>query len=143
MFIVNESITVGAETGERLRSLILKYIREKSLIGHKYDWEHWRVNTRAKQSVLLSVMIILMSFFWILSIVLTVVKMHSLGDGAVLWMGCSVAPPGVWLRWYLARLNGQGIGKQRSLKWLPTGTLVANVLAAGIMAVLAVTSKAV
>lgn len=143
MFIVNESITVGAETGERLRSLILKYIREKSLIGHKYDWEHWRVNTRAKQSVLLSVMIILMSFFWILSIVLTVVKMHSLADGAVLWMGCSVAPPGVWLRWYLARLNGQGIGKQRSLKWLPTGTLVANVLAAGIMAVLAVTSKAV
>lgn len=143
MFIVNESITVGAETGERLRSMILKYIREKSLIGHKYDWEHWRVNTRAKQSVLLSVMIILMSFFWILSIVLTVVKMHSLGDGAVLWMGCSVAPPGVWLRWYLARLNGQGIGKQRSLKWLPTGTLVANVLAAGIMAVLAVTSKAV
>ncbi|CAD6212097.1 unnamed protein product [Miscanthus lutarioriparius] len=143
MFIVNESITIGAETGERLRSLILKYIREKSLIGHKYDWEHWRVDTRTKQFVILSVMIILMSFFWILSIVLTVVKMHSLADGAVLWMGCSVAPPGVWLRWYLARLNGQGIGKQRSLKWLPIGTLVANVLAAGIMAILAVTSKAV
>jgi fluoride ion exporter CrcB/FEX len=88
-------------------------------------------------------MIILMSFFWVLSIVLTVVKMHSLADGAVLWMGCSVAPPGVWLRWYLARLNGQGIGKQRSLKWLPIGTLVANVLAAGIMAILAITSKAV
>ncbi|EER91904.1 fluoride export protein 1 [Sorghum bicolor] len=143
MFIVNESITIGAETGERLRSLILKYIREKSLIGHKYGWEHWRVDTRTKQFVLLSVMIILMSSFWVLSIVLTVVKMHSLADGAVLWMGCSVAPPGVWLRWYLARLNGQGIGKQRSLKWLPIGTLVANVLAAGIMAVLAVTSKAV
>ncbi|XP_066388178.1 fluoride export protein 1-like [Miscanthus floridulus] len=143
MFIVNESITIGAETGERLRSLILKYITEKSLIGHKYDWKHWRVDTRTKQFVILSVMIILMSFFWILSIVLTVVKMHSLADGAVLWMGCSVAPPGVWLRWYLARLNGQGIGKQRSLKWLPIGTLVANVLAAGIMAILAVTSKAV
>lgn len=143
MFIVNESITIGAETGERLRSLILKYIREKSLIGHKYEWEHWRLDTKTKQSVLLSVMIILMSFFWVLSIVLTVVKMHSLADGAVLWMGCSVAPPGVWLRWYLARLNGQGIGKQRSLKWLPIGTLVANVLAAGIMAILAVTSKAV
>nr|CAB3495214.1 unnamed protein product [Digitaria exilis] len=46
MFIVNESITVGAETGERLRSLILKHIREKSSIGHKYDWEHWRMDTR-------------------------------------------------------------------------------------------------
>jgi fluoride exporter len=42
MFIVNESITVGAETGERLRSLILKYIRENSSIGSKCDWEHWR-----------------------------------------------------------------------------------------------------
>lgn len=143
MFIVNESITIGAETGERLRSLILNYIREKSLIGHKYDWENWRVDTRTKQSVLLSVMMILMSFLWVLSIVLTIIKVHSLADGAVLWMGCSVAPPGVWLRWYLARLNGQGIGKKRSFKWLPIGTLVANVLAAGIMAALAVTSKAV
>jgi len=143
MFIVNESITVGAETGERLRSLILKYIKGRCSIGHKYDWEHWRVDTRTKQSVLLSVMMIVMSFLWVLSIVLAVVKLRSLADGAVLWMGCSVAPPGVWLRWYLARLNGQGIGKHRSFKWLPIGTLAANVLAAGIMAALAVTSKAV
>ncbi|KAF8728156.1 hypothetical protein HU200_018739 [Digitaria exilis] len=143
MFIVNESITVGAETGERLRSLILKHISEKSSIGHKYDWEHWRMDTRTKQSVLLSVMMVLMSFLWVLSIVLAVVNVRNLADGAVLWMGCSVAPPGVWLRWYLARLNGQGIGKQGSFKWLPVGTLAANVLAAGIMAALAVTSKAV
>ena len=143
MFIVNESITVGVETGERLRSLILKYIKGRCSIGHKYDWEHWRVDTRTKQSVLLSVMMIVMSFLWVLSIALAVVKVRSLSDGAVLWMGCSVAPPGVWLRWYLARLNGQGIGKHQSFKWLPIGTLAANVLAAGIMAALAVTSKAV
>ncbi|CAN6288728.1 unnamed protein product [Urochloa humidicola] len=143
MFIVNESITIGAETGERLRSSILKYIRERSLIGHKYDWEQWRVDTRTKQSMHLSAMMILMSLLWILSIVLAVVKVHSLADGAILWMGCSVAPPGVWLRWYLARLNGQGIGRQQSFKWLPIGTLAANVLAASIMAALAVTSKAV
>ncbi|OEL31298.1 hypothetical protein BAE44_0007684 [Dichanthelium oligosanthes] len=103
MFIVNESITVGAETGERLWSLIMKYIRERS----------------------------------------SIVKVHNLADSVVLWMGCLVAPPGVWLCWYLAKLNGQGIGKQRSLKWLPIGTLAANVLAAGIMAALAGTSKAV
>jgi fluoride exporter len=143
MFIVNESITVGAETGERLRSLILKYTRENISIGSKCDWEHWRVDTRTKHHVLLLVMTVLLSFLWVLSIVLAVLKVHSHADGAVLWMGCSVAPPGVWLRWYLARLNGQGIGKQRSLRWLPIGTLAANVLAAGIMAALAVTSKAV
>ncbi|GJN10067.1 hypothetical protein PR202_ga28128 [Eleusine coracana subsp. coracana] len=143
MFIVNESITVGAETGERLRSSIVKYIRENSSIGSKCDWEHWSVDTRTKHSVLLSVMMVLMSFLWVLSIVLAVVKVRSLADGAVLWLGCSVAPPGVWLRWYLARLNGQGIGKQKSFRWLPIGTLAANVLGAGIMAALAVTSKAV
>jgi len=88
-------------------------------------------------------MMILLSFLWVLSIVLATIKVRSLADGAVLWLGCSVAPPGVWLRWYLARLNGQGIGKQRSLKWLPVGTLAANVLAAAIMASLAVTAKAV
>ncbi|XP_006662077.1 uncharacterized protein LOC102715793 [Oryza brachyantha] len=144
MFIVNESITVGAETGERLRAWILKCIREKSSIGSRCDWEHWRVDTRTKHFVLLAVMLTLLSLIWILSIVLAIVKVHSLADGAVLWLGCSVAPPGVWLRWYLARLNGGGIGvgKQRHLKWLPVGTLAANVLAAAIMAALAVTAKA-
>ncbi|KAL6906364.1 hypothetical protein ACP4OV_003965 [Aristida adscensionis] len=142
MFIVNESITVGAETGERLRSSILKFIRQKSSIGRECDWEHWRVDTRTKQFMLLSVMLILMSSLWVLSIVLAIVKVHSLADGAVLWLGCTVAPPGVWLRWYLARLNGQGIGKGKFFKWLPIGTLAANVLAAGIMAALSVTSKA-
>lgn len=143
MFIVNESIRVGAETGERLRSWILKCIKENSSIGSTCNWEHLKVNTRTKHFVLIAVMMILLSFVWVLSIVLAIIKVRNLDDGAVLWLGCSVAPPGVWLRWYLARLNGQGIGKQRSLKWLPIGTLVANVLAAGIMASLAVTAKAV
>ncbi|KAF6989680.1 hypothetical protein CFC21_006983 [Triticum aestivum] len=143
MFIVNESIRVGAETGERLRSWILKCIKENSSIGSNCNWEQLKVNTRTKHFVLIAVMMILLSFVWVLSIVLAIIKVRNLDDGAVLWLGCSVAPPGVWLRWYLARLNGQGIGKQRSLKWLPIGTLVANVLAAGIMASLAVTAKAV
>jgi fluoride exporter len=101
------------------------------------------VDTRTKHFILLSVVTLLLSFVWVLSVVLAVLKVHSHADGAVHWMGCSVAPLGVWLRWYLARLIGQGIGKQRSLRWLPIGTLAANVLAAGIMAALAVTSKAV
>lgn len=143
IFIVNESIRVGAETGERLRSCILKCIKENSSIGSKCVWENLRVDTRTKHYVIIVVMMILLSFLWVLSIVLAAIKLGSLTDGAVLWLGCSVAPPGVWLRWYLARLNGQGIGKQRSLKWLPIGTLAANVLAAGIMAALAVTDKAV
>ncbi|KAG1369838.1 hypothetical protein COCNU_15G002040 [Cocos nucifera] len=49
----------------------------------------------------------------------------------------------VWIRWYLARLNGQGLGREGRLRWLPIGTLSANILAACIMAALATISKAV
>ncbi|GLJ10496.1 hypothetical protein SUGI_0129390 [Cryptomeria japonica] len=53
-----------------------------------------------------------------------------------LWMACLVGPFGVWIRWYMARLNGQGIGAQKRLKWLPMGTLLTNLIASIIMATL-------
>ncbi|RWW80977.1 hypothetical protein BHE74_00010659 [Ensete ventricosum] len=71
------------------------------------------------------------------------VKLNRVSDSAVLWLAFLVGPPGVWLRWRLARLNGRGIGSKQMLKWLPIGTLLANVLAAGIMAAAAIISKAV
>lgn len=52
----------------------------------------------------------------------------------ILWLACIVAPPGVWSRWHLARFNGKGLGGR--LKWLPVGTLLANLLAATLEAVL-------
>ncbi|KAL3638798.1 hypothetical protein CASFOL_016705 [Castilleja foliolosa] len=62
---------------------------------------------------------------------------------AQLYLACMVGPFGVWIRWFLARFNGRGIGKTGLLKWLPFGTLAANVLAACIMAALAIIKKAV
>lgn len=63
---------------------------------------------------------------------------------AQLWLGCLVAAPGVWLRWFLARLNGRGLGKDRQhLRWVPFGTLTANVAAACVMAALATLKKSV
>ncbi|XWS21597.1 hypothetical protein CRYUN_Cryun30bG0067900 [Craigia yunnanensis] len=64
-------------------------------------------------------------------------------SGAQLWLACLVAPLGVWFRWFLARLNGHGLGKSRILRWLPFGTLIANVSAACIMAALSIVEKPV
>ncbi|XP_059072504.1 uncharacterized protein LOC131044345 [Cryptomeria japonica] len=55
---------------------------------------------------------------------------------AKLWMACMVGPFGVWARWYMARLNGQGIGAKKHLKWLPIGTLLTNLMTSIVMAAL-------
>ncbi|KAI5062959.1 hypothetical protein GOP47_0021506 [Adiantum capillus-veneris] len=53
----------------------------------------------------------------------------------ILWFACLVAPVGVWMRWHLARFNGKGVcGK---VKWLPLGTLLANLIGATLAAILA------
>lgn len=62
---------------------------------------------------------------------------------AQLFLACLVGPFGVWTRWYLARLNGRGLGRKGVLKWMPFGTLAANVTAACVMAALATLKKAV
>ncbi|KAM1315940.1 hypothetical protein ACFX2F_019649 [Malus domestica] len=70
-------------------------------------------------------------------------EFNSSSSEAQLWLGCIVGPFGVWIRWFLARLNGRGLGKTGLLKWVPFGTLIANVSAACVMAALSTTKKAV
>lgn len=77
------------------------------------------------------------------SVVLEKRKFDSGGSEAELWLACMVAPLGVWIRWSLAPLNGRGLGRARLLKWVPFGTLIANVSACCVMAALATVKKAV
>ncbi|KAM0976562.1 hypothetical protein FF1_019536 [Malus domestica] len=70
-------------------------------------------------------------------------EFNSSSSEAQLWLGCIVGPFGVWIRWFLARLNGRGLGKTGLLKWVPFGTLIANVSAACVMAALSTMKKAV
>lgn len=86
---------------------------------------------------------ILLLVLWIVSAFLSGKKFHSPSSEAQLWLGCIVGPFGVWIRWFLARLNGRGLGKAGHLKWVPFGTLIANVSAACVMAALATVKKAV
>ncbi|KAL5991935.1 hypothetical protein ACLOJK_012847 [Asimina triloba] len=63
-------------------------------------------------------------------------RLNGRGSGRE-WLACLIGPAGVWLRWYLARLNGRGSGREGLMKWIPFGTLIANVVAACFMAALA------
>ena len=49
----------------------------------------------------------------------------------------------MWIRWFLVRLNGCGLGRAGLFKWVPFGTLAANVSASCIMAALSTVKKAV
>lgn len=89
------------------------------------------------------VLILMLALLWGVSGTLLREEFSSGSSGAQLWLACIVGPPGVWIRWFLARFNGRGLGRAGLLKWVPFGTLIANVSAACIMAALAIGKKAV
>lgn len=89
------------------------------------------------------VFILVLAALWSVSGALLKEEFSSGSSAAQLWLACIVGPPGVWIRWFLARLNGRGLGRAGLLKWLPFGTLIANVSAACIMAALSTVTKAV
>ncbi|XXG49680.1 hypothetical protein AAC387_Pa02g3788 [Persea americana] len=118
-----------------------------------FRWLHIRLGTCTKssckvdfkilRSAILLLLILLLSLLWAVSIALLKTRIEAQKTSAQLWLACIVGPPGVWLRWFLAGYNGRGFGRAGSMKWVPFGTLTANVLAAIIMAGLATIKKAV
>ena len=86
---------------------------------------------------------LMLGLLWSLSGILLREEFSNDTDKAQLWLGCLVGPLGVWIRWLLARLNGRGLGRAGRLRWIPFGTLIANVSASCIMAALATVKKAV
>lgn len=57
-----------------------------------------------------------------------------------IWLAAALAPPGVWLRYALSKCNVRPKG---GVKWLPVGTLLANVIASSGMAGLSVVQVSV
>lgn len=139
---MNECINIGVESAEWLRTCILEWI-EKRPEKTKSKLKNIRLDTYKGHVIVMIFMLAIWISLWVLSGALTRKKLDNLTSGAFLWLGCLVGPVGVWARWYLARFNGQGIGKKGWFKWLPIGTLSANFLAACIMAALSTISKAV
>ncbi|XP_024367354.1 uncharacterized protein [Physcomitrium patens] len=130
------SLLVGIDSATFLKSGLMHPKRVRIRRGWQKHWNsspetlHRR---KAGMLVFLAISIIL----WAACLVLTVTDVNSYVRRR-LWLACMVGPPGVWSRWLLARLNGQGIGRNHHLKWLPIGTLLTNLIASTLEAVLAV-----
>lgn len=135
LFLVAYSIIFGVETAKGFRRLLEKRIANQECGVHSSS-RNWRVDSCERHMAVMVVCMLILGLLWSVSAVLLREKFSSDSDEARLWFGCIVGPLGVWTRWFLARLNGRGLGKAGYLKWIPFGTLIANVSAASIMAAL-------
>lgn len=135
------SLAVGMDSAKLLRSGMMYIRRDRVRRGWQKKWGSSPDNVR-RQKISALVFLVASTTLWVAALVLTVIDVNS-AVRRRLWLSCVVGPPGVWARWLLARLNGQGIGRNRYLKWLPIGTLLTNVVASTLQAVLATVLLAV
>ncbi|KAH9605754.1 hypothetical protein KSS87_013126 [Heliosperma pusillum] len=130
------SISFGVETAKGFGWLLK---RVKRGFGIKTS----KINKYNCNLVVLLVLVLMWAGLWTTSGILEKKEFKDGGSGAQLWLACFVGPVGVWVRWWLARLNGQGLGRTGRWNWFPFGTLIANVSAACMMAALSTVKKAV
>ncbi|XP_021900722.1 uncharacterized protein LOC110816722 isoform X1 [Carica papaya] len=142
LFLVAYSIIFGVETAKGFRWLVFR-LGTSSKRGTFSSCSNWRLDSHRHHVVVVLVMLLMLAVMWTVSAILIKREFNSGSSAAELWLGCIVGPLGVWIRWFLARLNGRGLGNGRYLKWIPFGTLIANVSAACVMAALATFKKAV
>ncbi|XP_058219887.1 fluoride export protein 1-like [Rhododendron vialii] len=141
--LADYAIIYGVRTAQGFkRFLETSNVLPKSEISSSQS--NWKVDNFKCQFAFMLVLILMLGLLWGVSGALERREFDSGGSGAQLWLACIVGPFGVWLRWFLAcRLNGRGIGLHGLLKWVPFGTLIANVSAACVMAGLATLMKVV
>ncbi|KAM0971628.1 hypothetical protein ACFX13_019812 [Malus domestica] len=139
LFLAAYSLIFGVETAKGFRQIL----ERNSVCGITSSRRRWRVDSYKRHLVALAVLLLMLSSLWSIGGIQLREEFNSSSSEAQLWLGCIVGPFGVWIRWFLARLNGRGLGKTGLLKWVPFGTLIANVSAACVMAALSTTKKAV
>lgn len=139
MILAAYSIIFGVETAEGFK-WILKRLGPNL---ERTSTSNWKVANLRRHLVVIIMLLLMLGLLWGVSGALLKREFDNGGNEAQLWFACLVAPLGVWTRWFLARLNGRGLGKSGLLKWVPFGTLVANVSAACVMAALATVKEVV
>ncbi|KAG0574310.1 hypothetical protein KC19_VG253000 [Ceratodon purpureus] len=128
------SLLVGMDSAKALRLGLMHIRRDRARRDWQKKWGPSPDNLR-RRKISLFIFLATSIILWVAALLLTVIDVNSTIRRR-LWLSCVVGPPGVWARWLLARLNGQGIGRNQYLKWLPVGTLLTNVVAATLQAVL-------
>ncbi|XP_004500587.1 fluoride export protein 1-like [Cicer arietinum] len=141
LFLVAFSIIFGIETAKGFRWLLNRLNITSSENG--ISKINCQVDRYRRQMTVMVMFLVMLGVLWGVSGALVQAKFKNGGSAAQLWLACMVGPVGVWIRWFLARLNGRGLGKKGLFKWIPFGTLIANVSAASIMAALSTIKNAV
>ncbi|KAL8216373.1 hypothetical protein R6Q57_023210 [Mikania cordata] len=136
LFLVAYSFIFGVETAKGL-----KWVFKRTNLSSKCGFS--QVNNIMIRVILIVVMVTMLGLLWGVSVTLLKKDFDDDNSTSYLWFGCIVGPIGVWIRFYLAQLNGQGLGRTQMMKWMPFGTLIANVAAACIMAAFATIKKSV
>ncbi|KAL9396177.1 hypothetical protein Peur_010430 [Populus x canadensis] len=136
LFLAAYAIKLGVGTAKCFKSFLERSNRSSDLASRRVDNRYYHLGV-------LVVLVVILGLLWSGSWAMLKKEYNHDSGRAQLWLACIVAPPGVWIRWFLARLNGRGLGKAGSLKWVPFGTLIANVSSACIMAALSTVKKAV
>ncbi|XP_047960533.1 fluoride export protein 1 isoform X2 [Salvia hispanica] len=140
LFLVAYSIIFGIETAKGLKWLFHRRPNARpicSCFGDSISHKYYCLTT------FMVMLLLTLALLWSVFGALEKREFDSGSSEAQLFLACMVGPLGVWIRWYLARLNGRGLGRDAALKWMPFGTLAANVSAACVMAALATLKKAV
>lgn len=140
LFLVAFSIIFGIETAKGFRWLLNRLNMSS---GNGISKINCKVDSYRRQLTVLVMFLVILVILWGVSGAIVKVEFKQGGSAAQLWFACMVGPIGVWIRWFLARLNGRGIGMAGLFKWIPFGTLIANVSAACVMAALASVKNAV
>ncbi|XP_061354508.1 fluoride export protein 1-like [Gastrolobium bilobum] len=140
LFLVAFSIIFGIETAKGFRWLLNRLNMSS---GNGCSKINFKVDSFRRQLIVMVMFLFILGILWGVSGALVKDEFKHGGSAAQLWFACMVGPIGVWIRWFLARLNGHGIGTAGLLKWIPFGTLIANVSAACVMAALASVKNAV
>lgn len=139
--LVAVSIGFGVETAKGFRWLLNRLNVTSPENG--ISKVNYKVNSYHRQMTAMVMFLVILGILWGVSSAIVKAKFKHGGSAAELWFACLVGPIGVWIRWFLARLNGRGLGKEGLFQWIPFGTLIANVSAACVMAALSTIKNAV
>ncbi|KAB2629075.1 hypothetical protein D8674_033870 [Pyrus ussuriensis x Pyrus communis] len=129
LFLAAYSIIFRLETARGFRHLL-----DRSLVcGVTSSRRSSRVDSYKRHQVALAVFLLMLGSLWGVSGILLREEFNSDSSEVQLWLGCIVGPLGVWIRWFLAWLNGRVLGMAGLFKWVLFGTLIANVSAASVL----------
>ncbi|CAM6128215.1 unnamed protein product [Calypogeia fissa] len=141
VYMAQMSLVVG-EDSARLLHKILQLMNEQRGRKGLGKWQMPPPDNLHRRMASLVLFVFFGGGLWVASVVLTLMDTNSLSR-RTLWLACWVAPPGVWMRWYFARLNGRGIGAKHYQRWFPLGTFLVNVTASSLEAGLTSVNSAV